>query len=1422
MRTFLLLLVMAAAAGGRPRCGGVLTAARGILQTPGFPAELPVPIHCEWVIDAQNLASPNTSIVVYLTQLYVHEGLSFTEYQVYDKTYQLDGRVIHTVNETNVVQVRWVQSFQNFLVITLKLDSIDSAHLRVLDRFLDVYGFNITYEVARGPVRTDSCTIMDCGFTGICYDHYTKFSCECFPGYSGPYCSSGPSSFCTNNGSPTCKNGGTCIHVGVSAVKCHCQSDFTGETCQIPVSSTKPSDRVGFISTMHLSNLPNLSGDALKSFIENQIFRTLKVNYSRLEDVAVKNVLYFRSGAEVTFHLFAAKKDEKRMRAILSKWADRGYIANLTVADKEFVFRPLLDLQSVSINQIGTIRQRDEFILSCVARGLPTMSFRWFKDGVFVNVTEFTSHKWSRLINDPHISDQYTALLGIARSDILDGGTFTCQVEDFGVQQCLSRRVFIKAPPVIKVEPMSLTVRKGDNVTIKCISMGDSTNKYTYSWTKNKELIPVRTESEKYDVLYPGGSILQVFKIDKSVKYSCLVQDDSVSSEVMVNIHVVDPHLVRTCPPEYSLNVTWPETAPDTDSLQECPKGYAFPGFVRRSCTLNDGLRPIWRLPDYSHCTSERLYKIGSDLRLLQLGYETATPVQILESCLRYLTFKSDSGLLPGEGTRILLLVRDVISYTKRSRYVPHNVTTAVFDLVNRVLMWPNSLIDQEQVKLLQEVVSQQIEISAQLLSASEPLFHLALPAIDVNLMDGDQKELPFLSPNNTNHHTWTPFKTKIHFKDKLKEKVATKLNQSVIGVVIYRNLTAFLPSRSVIRLKDGSEAEYEVISQVVRIWILSKDKSYESYNPHIILEWKHDSYDNSSREGWYMKCAMAKTAMYAYSWNTTACTTRLLHFNVTRCTCPAAGTFAMLLTTNNVQVEKEEPQPRRYIVLAGCSLCFLSALTCTIVLTAHWLLKRSCIVFLKLQCSVSVTGVMLTFVLVTVGDTPERLFPSVMAIIEILLLMGMSAHISILLMVYTELVQLPKSTASKQTVIGISTGVPVIAVFGNHLAHRTMDVRLKSWWLLAGTLAFHIFVTVITVIVALFLLLYFTVISKLKKLTTIREKEGKILQTRISLLKRSAFVFGALVVLTASSILYINFLNAIWSHYEFSVAAMLLSLVIVISYIAKSETEFLYLFRRKLKTKQKEGFFGVESTGSPLNFFTKEEAEVESESMPHRKSDQQSSKQVECFPMSDAISCKSGLPECVSGAMESYAHTDAIYCAQSSLRNDAIERYNRSPQLYRKNVPFKIEDDSERLRCRSPDIIASKICTELDLVASHAPSIVITPEETITQILTTPQVADDWSKRTQPDGKEIATVSDKVAEGATAPGDKLDGMLDRISHDLDYLLNRGDDQDVCAGPSTRKLSKIGATNVIEEENEETEEDVKVPESITDILRTSC
>lgn len=48
------------------------------------------------------------------------------------------------------------------------------------------------------------------------------------------------------------------------------------------------------------------------------------------------------------------------------------------------------------------------------------------------------------------------------------------------------------------------------------MSKADSNNKYTYSWTKNKGLLPIKTEMEKYEILYPGGSILQVSRIEVS------------------------------------------------------------------------------------------------------------------------------------------------------------------------------------------------------------------------------------------------------------------------------------------------------------------------------------------------------------------------------------------------------------------------------------------------------------------------------------------------------------------------------------------------------------------------------------------------------------------------------------------------------------------------------------------------------------------------------------------------------------------------------------------------------------------------------------------------------------------------------------------------------------------------------------------
>lgn len=56
--------------------------------------------------------------------------------------------------------------------------------------------------------------------------------------------------------------------------------------------------------------------------------------------------------------------------------------------------------------------------------------------------------------------------------------------------------------------------------------------------------------------------------------------------------------------------------------------------------------------------------------------------------------------------------------------------------------------------------------------------------------------------------------------------------------------------------------------------------------------------------------------------------------------------------------------------------------------------------------------------------------------------------------------------------------------------------------------------------------------------------------------------------------------------------------------------------------------------------------------------------------------------------------------------------------------------------------------------------------------------------------------------------------MLDKISHDLDYLLNRNATEYISPPPRPR-----GLPEVIQEEDEE---EMKVSEEITDASRTNC
>lgn len=149
-------------------CGGILTEKQGIMQTPNFPNPFHVPISCVWIIDASLFwGSPNASIFVYLTQLYALSGLTFKEYMYYSEDFKVPSEMETIVKEENATRTASVQSNSPFLEIRFQLDNLYGTQLRVMDHLLDVFGFNITYEV--DTPKSYQCNSMRCSFLGDCF-----------------------------------------------------------------------------------------------------------------------------------------------------------------------------------------------------------------------------------------------------------------------------------------------------------------------------------------------------------------------------------------------------------------------------------------------------------------------------------------------------------------------------------------------------------------------------------------------------------------------------------------------------------------------------------------------------------------------------------------------------------------------------------------------------------------------------------------------------------------------------------------------------------------------------------------------------------------------------------------------------------------------------------------------------------------------------------------------------------------------------------------------------------------------------------------------------------------------------------------------------------------------------------------------------
>ncbi|KAE8740922.1 hypothetical protein FOCC_FOCC013534 [Frankliniella occidentalis] len=150
----------------------------------------------------------------------------------------------------------------------------------------------------------------------------------------------------------------------------------------------------------------------------------------------------------------------------------------------------------------GVVREGDDFILSCVARGATSMQFSWYKDGVLINASLARRNMLSQ-VQSLGKESTWSAVLVVEGTSPMDAGRFTCRVRDAGSEQCRSVDVHVLSPPRLAVRPLVHTVRAGANVTTCCYTGAE---RLGVTWAKNHHLLALSPGKEvEEDLVYPPG-----------------------------------------------------------------------------------------------------------------------------------------------------------------------------------------------------------------------------------------------------------------------------------------------------------------------------------------------------------------------------------------------------------------------------------------------------------------------------------------------------------------------------------------------------------------------------------------------------------------------------------------------------------------------------------------------------------------------------------------------------------------------------------------------------------------------------------------------------------------------------------------------------------------------------------------------------
>ncbi|OWF46372.1 uncharacterized protein LOC110455783 isoform X2 [Mizuhopecten yessoensis] len=642
-------VISVVAAGRFTNCGGFLNESKGVIHSPNFPNQFPTPILCEWVIK-----SPlDKKVMIYFTQYYLRGHFHVFEYDYYKDpgTPYAGEKKLATVNyEDNI----WgVAGHKQYVVLRFAVQEMGNIHMRVLDHFMDVYGFNITYEfVAKhSNITKNTCYVQSCSFLGDCIAtaDYSVYECECFKDYFGDMCQFGPHCDPLNNIN-MCENGGKCRYFygtyvnycecpeGFYGTKCEETGDIMSEKCKIldceqtcindqcscwegfrlnyDNQTCKHIDRYRVTVSIHpvdefIVRWMTSSTEGLVEGLEERMYVDLftKLWNQGLDTMDKFGILGFSnatSGMEFQFFFYFEKYETPKLGPILDGTMTTGNIGPVALTDRfvRFHLEPELQVARVTSWIMGKdvypIIQGNDLTLSCEARGSENLKFRWFKDNAQFEPLLSTRDAFQSRIPST-TEEMIRSVMIIDRVSPFDKGTFTCEGSDYGEVQNKSISIDVITFPLVDLDPLSTSVLPGANVTIRCMSPDDTQNKFKYEWFEKGYKIQNGKQGNRVEDLKPTGIRLFVRNMQQGSVFTCRVTNKAGSVNVTSHVYVWPANETSLfCEKSYVAEVEWRRTGGGHFDKQRCPAeptetgdfskyGTRDNGYTTRTCSCDKG-----------------------------------------------------------------------------------------------------------------------------------------------------------------------------------------------------------------------------------------------------------------------------------------------------------------------------------------------------------------------------------------------------------------------------------------------------------------------------------------------------------------------------------------------------------------------------------------------------------------------------------------------------------------------------------------------------------------------------------------------------------------------------------------------------------------------------------------------------------------